>query len=220
MKVSTDACIQGAWTPVEGAAKILDIGAGTGLLSLMLAQRQPGAQVTALERDEDAAMQARENVSASAFSNRIEIIQSDALHWKTASEHRFDLIISNPPFFQNSLKGPDTARNAARHNDTLTPKSLAAIIVSNLSENGSASLMWPPDSYELFKAEAAESGLFESRVLIVRDRPGSRITRMIGIFERKSELQNSVQEELFVKNESGAYSEKFKTLLAPFYLKL
>jgi tRNA1Val (adenine37-N6)-methyltransferase len=123
MKVSTDACIQGAWTPVpHGACRILDAGAGTGLLSLMLAQRAPEVMIDALEIDEAAAIQAGENISASAFADRIHIHHQDVRSFQP--EDQYDLIICNPPFFINSLNSPEAARNLARHNHTLQQKDL------------------------------------------------------------------------------------------------
>ncbi|MGN6568280.1 MAG: tRNA1(Val) (adenine(37)-N6)-methyltransferase, partial [Flavipsychrobacter sp.] len=114
MKVSTDACIQGAWTPIHDHVRhVLDIGTGTGLLSLMLAQRDPRMHIDAVELDEQAATQAKENIVSSPFSERIDIIHGDAKEYQ--ANQQYDLIICNPPFFQNSLLGDNSKRNTARH---------------------------------------------------------------------------------------------------------
>jgi tRNA1Val (adenine37-N6)-methyltransferase len=240
MKVSTDACIQGAWTPVADARNILDVGAGTGLLSLMLAQRQPQARITAIEKDEAAAKQACENFVASPFANRIGLFVGDALRFdfdqpsvatptlqsqlstlnSPLSTLHFNLIICNPPFFQHSLKGPDAARNAARHTDTLNPRSLAEIFQKHLVEDGVASIMFPPESYAQFRIEALMLGLKEERLLIVRDRAGSRITRMIGVWKKTSSTMKTVEEELLIKDADGKYSEQFVGMMREFYLHL
>jgi tRNA1Val (adenine37-N6)-methyltransferase len=119
MKVTTDACIQGAWTPVQkDEVRILDIGAGTGLLSLMLAQKAPNAIVDAVELNEQAATQAGQNFAGSPWADRLNVICSDIQGYRAT--HKYDLIISNPPFFNNSLKGPEASRNNARHTTALT----------------------------------------------------------------------------------------------------
>ena len=101
MKVSTDACILGAWAPLPASGSVLDVGAGTGLLSLMIAQREESLQIDGLEIDDDAAKQATENVAASPWADRVSILNADARSFHPS--HRYDLIISNPPFFINSL---------------------------------------------------------------------------------------------------------------------
>jgi tRNA1Val (adenine37-N6)-methyltransferase len=218
MKVSTDACIQGAWTPLtENIKRVLDIGAGTGLLSLMIAQRAPDAYIDAIELNGSAARQAEENVAASPFAGRINVLNADATAWQ--SDEGYDLIICNPPFFRNSLTGPNAARNAARHTASLNLHSLIEVIARNLAIDGLSSIMWPADEQEAFAALAADSGLYMQRTLLVRDRAGTRITRIIGIYGRQNCAQPAV-EELIIKSADGSYMPEFCRLLSPFYLRL
>ena len=127
MKVGTDGVLLGAWA--DGGQRILDIGTGTGLIALMMAQRFPAAEVTAVEIDEQAAMQACENVAASPFADRVNVIHDDILRYADAcAEGCFDAIVCNPPFFVNSLKNPDSKRALARHNDNLSFCQLFSIV--------------------------------------------------------------------------------------------
>lgn len=218
MKVSTDACIQGAWTPVpDGTTRILDIGAGTGLLSLMLAQRSANAHIVAIESDAGAAMQAAANFSASPFANRLLLAFQDATQW--IGDAPYDLIICNPPFFRNNLKGPDEVRNAARHAALLHPSSLCALFRKHLAESGTASVMWPEAEHGIFIAEAAKARLHMHRSLLIRDRAGTRINRIISTWARHRAIAVNA-ETLIIKEASGDYTPDFKRLLSPFYLYL
>lgn len=218
MKVSTDACIQGAWTEIAAdVAQVLDIGAGTGLLSLMLAQRASWISVDALELDENAAKQAAENVAQAPFAKQIKVQQVDVTQW--LSPKKYELIICNPPFFQKSMKGPDVARNAARHGDSLSPESLLKAILERLSAKGTASIMWPEVEQELFQKLAARAGLFLNKKIEIKDQEQARISRVIGIY-RKEEYEEPLVERLVIKDEDKRYTEEFIRLLHPFYLHL
>lgn len=218
MKVSTDACIQGAWTPVPPVCRsILDIGAGTGLLSLMLAQRAPNAEILALENDRAAAGQAAENAAASPFARRIQILNADASAWSSIA--RFDLIICNPPFFKNSLQGPDARRNQARHVSSLDAACLVRLALAQLAPEGQASFLWPAEAHEAFASEAEQAGLLLQRQLRICHRAGSRVGRVVGIFGRKTPAAVAT-ETLVIKDGSDAYTEDFRELLRDFYLAL
>jgi tRNA1Val (adenine37-N6)-methyltransferase len=217
MKVSTDACIQGAWTPVNVAMKrVLDVGAGTGLLSMMIAQRLPDAQIDALELNEPASLQAAQNVASSPFATRIQVMQADAAGW--VAPYSYDLIICNPPFFKASLTGPDAARNAARHTGTLNPQSLSNLLLQHLSADGVASVMWPPPEHASFAMLAVASGFSMQALLRVHDKAGTRVTRVIGLYSRKP-FAKPVAEELIIKSGDGSYTQAFVDLLKPFYLR-
>ena len=218
MKVSTDACIQGAWTPLApNMRRILDIGAGTGLLSLMMAQRAPDARIDALELHEAAAVQAAENAAASPFADRIHVHHIDATNWTVP--YLYEYIICNPPFFKDSLLGPDAARNAARHGASLNPAALIDIICRHLAPHGTASVMWPEEAHHAFVSLAAARGLYLQRSLQVRDRAATRVTRVIGIYGR-AVAEAPLTETLVIKTASGAYTADFAGLLATFYLYL
>jgi len=218
MKVSTDACIQGAWIPLPPNLRFgLDIGTGTGLLSLMIAQRAPDLHLDGIELDPSAVSQATENAAGASFGYNLKMHQADARQWTAAQP--YDLIICNPPFFKNSLKGPDAARNAARHTESLSPEELLEIVLIHLAPEGYVSLLWPPDSQEYFGGLAGNKGLFLRQQLLVQDRPGTRVNRSIAIYSRKDVLVPEI-ETLIIKDDGGAYSASFKALMQPYYLHL
>ena len=123
MKVGTDGVLLGAWAGTESCSRILDVGTGTGLIALMLAQRSK-AVVDAIDIDADACLQAQENAESSLFAGRINVFHSDLADFAQASTHLYGLIVSNPPYFVDSLKCPNLQRNTARHTDTLTLEDL------------------------------------------------------------------------------------------------
>jgi tRNA1Val (adenine37-N6)-methyltransferase len=218
MKVTTDACIQGAWTPIPGGAKsVLDIGSGTGLLSLMLAQRNSGLQIDAVEYDKDAAIQASHNIAASAWEDRIKVLHADIR--THAAVEKYDLIICNPPFFDNSLLSDKTQKNLARHNVSLSKEELAEAIANNLAEGGYVSVLLPYTEYKLWETTAATFGLSATEVLYVRHKPGAAIKRVVGIMSLNNTAACTTQ-ELIIKDENNEYTEHFRTLLRPFYLDL
>src|SRR5688572_14654976 len=147
MKVTTDACLFGAWVVEEiNNEKLiinncLDIGTGTGLLALMLTQKNPVMKIDAIEIDKDAAEQAKVNVGSSPWKEQINIIQDDVKAF--SFEKEFDLIISNPPFYENELRSATDSKNVARHSGTSTLKELLVIIKENLSKRGSFFLLLP-----------------------------------------------------------------------------
>jgi tRNA1Val (adenine37-N6)-methyltransferase len=217
MKVSTDACIQGAITPVpEGPIRVLDVGAGTGLLSLMIAQRAPQATIDALEIDSSAAAQAAENAAASPFADRIKVHHIDAKAYR--SEKLYDLIICNPPFFKRSLLGPDGGRNAARHELFLGQQDLAAILNRHLAHSGTASILWPLSEFREWEQVAEASQWLGCGTFPVKDNDNARLHRIIGMFGR--ERTPAVPDVVVIKKGDGSYTEQFRNLLAPFYLHL
>lgn len=218
MKVSTDACILGAWAPIEiDFRRVLDIGTGTGLLALMVAQRGAQLNIDALELNDAAAEQARENVGRSPFFEQVRVHNTDVFQWQAID--KYDMIICNPPFFQNSLKGPDEARNAARHAATLSPMGLASIIREHLAPDGLASVLWPVKEHELFKQAAISLGLFLQKQLHICDQDRNKVGRIIACYGSRFNAE-AVTEHLVIKTETGAYSSAFQDLLQAFYLNL
>ena len=153
MKVGTDGVLLGAWA--AGGTRILDVGTGTGLVALMMAQRFPEARVTAIDVDEGAVEQACENVAASPFADRVEVVWSDV---QSFVGQTFDAIVCNPPYFANSLKCPDSRRTLARHSDSLTAADLAAAADRLLSSDGMLSVVLPTDVMAAFEAAVADKG--------------------------------------------------------------
>lgn len=216
MKVSTDACILGAWTPVtDRARRVLDIGAGTGLLSLMIAQRSKTAIVDAIELDEAAFVQATANVDMSPWRDRVSVIQADAVVYQYA--HQYDLIIVNPPFFNNSLLGNRYARNMARHTFSMSYGQLINILSVNLAAKGIASVLLPTEGLGEWIKQLAGSGLYLVRKLLVypgQNKPANRVVVVCG----KNNTGSVLEEELFIRNDSGTYTEEYTQLMHPFYL--
>lgn len=217
MKVTTDACIQGAWTPLLSSVKsVLDIGAGSGLLALMLAQRGPGLVIDAVEYDNDAVAQAKENAVASPWSDRVNIIEADARQYRAGG--KYDLIITNPPFFNNSLLGPKEQKNRARHTGSLSYEELLSVVSENLSDEGCLSILLPAPEYDVWTKLAVSKGWKECGKLMVRHRDNAQVKRIVGLLSR-AELPLPT-DTLVIQEESGQYTQDFKALLSPFYLAL
>lgn len=176
MKVGTDGTLLGAWarTSCQGdseKSRILDIGTGTGLIALMMAQRYPNAVIKAIDIDENAVCQARENVSVSPFSTRIEVIQADIALFE--SDESFDAIVCNPPYFTaaNSMESPDFQRRIARQTHSLDFKMLVNSVKRLLAPKGLFSVVIPTDGYGLMANEAMLADLYVSRLCRVRTTP-------------------------------------------------
>lgn len=162
MKVGTDGVLLGAWA--QGGQRVLDVGAGTGVIALMMAQRYPEAQVVAIDIDEGAVRQAQQNVSQSPFSSRVSVLQ------QAVQEHQgeYESIVSNPPFFIDSLQAPDEQRNMARHTATLSYGELMKAAYRLLADNGELSVVVPFDYRRRMEDEAVFVGFFPSRVCGVK----------------------------------------------------
>lgn len=217
MKVSTDACIQGAWAPIKPRVKrVLDIGAGTGLLSLMLAQRNDSILIDAIELDVAAAEQARENVAASPWAERINMMQGDVKDYSFAT--KYDMVICNPPFFINSLQSEEAQRNNARHEVALGQQDLLEVIDKCTNEEGYAVIMLPPVEHTVWQQLCEQNGWRLVEKLEVQPRIGKEANRIVGVYSRqKGELQSAT---LPIKKADDSYTEAFTELLRPFYLFL
>lgn len=170
MKVGTDGTLLGAWAAAPQApGRILDIGTGTGLIALMMAQRFPKALVTAIDIDEMAVSQAAENVAASPFADRISVVAADVQTFRTAE--KFDSIVCNPPFFEDSLTCPDPQRTEARHTVTLGYRQLMESVFRLLKDDGLFSVIIPTDCRARLESEAHLRGFFISRVCSIQTTP-------------------------------------------------
>ncbi len=216
MKVSTDACIQGAWTPVRPhVQRVLDIGAGTGLLSLMLAQRAPHIAIDAIELDEAAALQASENVAASPFADRIHVQQGDILNYMSVDG--YDLIVCNPPFFNNSLLGPVAERNVARHTVTLTHTLLIQTINRLLNAEGYAAVLLPYTEQKAWEQLVVQHGLYTQGRLLVKPYEQHQYNRVVSVIGHRD--TTSPDEELTIYREQNKYTPAAVALLGAFYAK-
>jgi tRNA1Val (adenine37-N6)-methyltransferase len=216
MKVTLDACVLGAYCRVEKSSRILDIGCGTGLLSLMVAQRCDAA-IDAIELDPGAAQQAQSNFNNSCFSRRLNLIQSDIKHYSANS--KYDLIVCNPPFFSDHLKGTDSLRNQARHNDGLSFFDLLTAVKQHLDEHGSAWFILPSHEFSGFIQTAKNIGFHLRLQLALKSRKDKSPHRMI--FSLCLSPISTIEEEtLTIHGPGNEYSEDFRKLLSPYYLKL
>lgn len=215
MKVGTDGVLLGAWTDVAHSKHLLDIGSGTGLVALMLAQRCTG-EITGIEIDKEAVEQSRENVAASPWKERIEILWQDVRQY--TPNNLYDTIVSNPPYFVDSLKCPDGQRNTARHSDTLDADQLIEKAASLLHPSGRFSVIIPSDLYERFIQTAASYGLHPSRHTQVITRPSLPPKR--SLLEFRKEITACATDELLIELDRHVYSEAYIALTKDFYLKM
>lgn len=218
MKVGIDGVLLGAWTPVGNAQKMLDVGCGTGLIGLMLAQRSQ-AEIRCIDIDENAVLQATENIKNSPWSNRMAVLQNSFQDFVNISTERFDLIVSNPPYFVNSLKTPDESRTKARHADLLTHVELIENAFKLLNPNGRICLILPVTE-GLECINFAESiGLYCSTQVTVFPKPGVQAKRFLLEFSRTQ--SEKLVSELTIESEiRHHYSPEFTELAKDFYLKL
>ena len=214
MKVGTDGVLVGAWA--EGGKRVLDIGSGTGLIALMMAQRFAGAQVVGIDIDAEACGQARENVAASRFAGRIHIVEAALQGFET--DTKFDCIVSNPPFFQNSLKNPDTRKAMARHSDSLPFALLFGKVAELLADDGRFSAVIPTECVPDFVAEASLHGLSVVRRCDVRTTARKPPRRCLLAFSRRSGEVVECSEEV-LQGADGVRSEWYAALTRDFYVK-
>lgn len=216
MKVGTDGVLLGAWTDIRHSRRILDIGTGTGLISLMLAQRQADATITAIDIDAEAVNQAQENIQDSPWKERITAVLQDLkTYWP---QELFDTIVSNPPYFIDSLKCPDSQRNTARHTDTLDMHTLLYQTSLLLTPEGRFSIVLPAEQTNTLIEAAGRVGLYPSRHTAVITRPGLAPKRTLMEFTRQKEAFPT--EELVIELERHVYSEAYIALTKDFYLKM
>lgn len=234
MKVGTDGVVLGVTATFcdggSGSADapklhLVDVGAGTGLVSLMVKQRHPSAVITAVEVDPDAASQAQENFDASPW--KIESVCSSWQNFASRAEaegKKFDGIFCNPPYFTASLKAPSEKRTQARHNDSLPFTGLISGVAAVLAENGLFYVILPAQDKEGFEKLASEKGLVLSAITYVHPVEGSEAKRVVMCYKKAPAVCGEgpvVENNLYLETITrGVYTERFKTLISPFYLKL
>jgi tRNA1Val (adenine37-N6)-methyltransferase len=215
MKVCTDSCILGAWTArrLQSAKTILDIGAGTGLLPLMLAQKS-GALIDTIESDPDSAVQARDNILQSPWTGRIQLLEGDVRKYSFSS--RYDFIITNPPFFESDLRSPMEKKNKAKHDESLTLEELVSVIRPCLLSEGAFSILLPFHRTVYFEKLAETHGFFLQEKLILRQTPSHSPFRSICLFSSKKPGKE-LNDEMIIKNSEGKYSLDFTDLMRDYY---
>ena len=215
MKVCTDSCILGAWTAkrLHEAIRILDIGTGTGLLPIMLAQNS-NATIGCIELDHDSFKQAEENIQESPWSERIRIIEGDARHY--SFQTKYDFIITNPPFYESDLRSPELKKNKAKHEESLTLDELIIVIRSVLLIEGAFSILLPFHRTDYFEKLAYEYGFFLHEKLTIRQTPGHPAFRSISLYRSKKSDQE-ILNELIIKNAEMKNSIEFVELMKDYY---
>ncbi|MGM9837624.1 MAG: tRNA1(Val) (adenine(37)-N6)-methyltransferase [Paludibacteraceae bacterium] len=228
MKVGTDGVLLGAWAApredVENVSdaesiscplRILDVGTGSGLVALMLAQRFPCAQVDAIDIDEAATEQAANNFGRSPFAERLRAQRCSLQEW---TSEKYDLIASNPPYFSHSLQCPDASRTSARHNDSLGFGELIAHADRLLAPAGVITLVLPIEAEEGIKAEARLRRLYCTRLTYVHTKVGKPAKRILTAFSRGEPPTPPVAEHLCLSEDGTTRSAAYQKLTEAFYL--
>ncbi|MEB2774934.1 methyltransferase [Algoriphagus sp. D3-2-R+10] len=214
MKISTDAVMLGGLAEATSPREILDVGTGTGVIALMLAQRFPEANIQGVEIDPLAASQALDNFRSNAFSERMQLWEGRFQDFET--QKKYDLIVSNPPYFPDHLKSPDLQRNLALHTDELSFQDLLEKVVQLLKEDGQFWIILPPRQMQDFQKQVEKHGLFLGTKFTLQDKPGKRVLRDICAFSRnQSEVKVT---EIFIKNEDGMPHDTYASLVSDFLL--
>jgi len=227
MKVGTDGVLLGAWVAIDSCAKscktatlkverILDVGTGSGLIALMLAQRCPSAKIDAIDIDEAAVEQARENTQISKFKSQISNFVSRLQDW--TPETKYDLVVSNPPYFQNSLKNPDKGRELARHTDSLSFEELITHSARLLTEHGRMALILPAEAEDEIRTIAAAHAFCCTHITRVYSKVSKTARRILIVFSRQPSTFSPVEDSLILEDEKGGRSAAYSELCKEFYL--
>lgn len=225
MKVGTDGVLLGAWAMLDepGAVHtgkttgaVLDIGTGSGLVALMLAQRFPQAKIDAIDIEPAAVEQARYNFLQSPWKERVRSFLSPLQEWQT--EKRYDLIVSNPPYFQNSLKNPDKGRELARHTDSLPYDNLLRCTSALLAPRGIAAFVLPAQAETEIIRIAKENGLYCSRLTRVHSKPGKPAKRILIEFSPTPPETPLVPQTFYIESATSPRSEEYAEMTKDFYL--
>ncbi|MQP51247.1 MULTISPECIES: tRNA1(Val) (adenine(37)-N6)-methyltransferase [unclassified Flavobacterium] len=219
MKIGTDGVLLGAWTPlINNPYNVLDIGAGTGILSLMLAQRSNAEQIDAIEIDEDAYEQCVENFESSPWDDKLFCFHAGLDEFVDEPEDEYDLIISNPPFYTEDYKTENTSRDLARFEDALPFEELIEAADLLLSDNGIFSVIIPYKEEERFVAMCKELDLFPLKITRVKGTPTAEIKRSLLAFCRME--QSPLIDELVIEISRHNYTPEYIELTKEFYLKM
>jgi tRNA1Val (adenine37-N6)-methyltransferase len=215
-KVGTDGVLLGASADISDVRNILDIGSGTGLISLMLAQRC-NAAITAIEPDYESFLQTCENVKNSPWQQRV-TVKHTSFQNLDGNTGRFDMIVTNPPFFSDSLKNPDPRKSAARHNESLSSEEILLGALKFMNEDGNLQLILPYVEGNIFIAEAHKYGFYCNSIIKIKPVPSAEIRRLILKFSRTQKKPV----ERFLTIEHGKrheFTEEYVNLTKEFYLK-
>ena len=216
MKVGTDAVLLGRLASIDHANEILDVGCGSGVISLMLAQRSM-AHIIGIDIHDASVTQANENFELSPWKNQLTASLSSFQDFAKNNGGKFDAIVTNPPFFENSMKSPIIQRNLARHNDYLTSSDLLDNARQLLKPRGIFSLILPVAEAELFMGHASEKGFFLIRKMFIQPKASKKTNRMILELALSSPSRTKLQ-HLIIREEGNEYTKEYQELTKDFYL--
>lgn len=221
MKVGTDGVLLGAWA--QGGQRILDVGTGTGLIALMMAQRFPTALIDAVEIDEEALMDAHYNISQSPYASRVNVIKSSLQNYQMPQQDKtarrlYDSIVSNPPYFVNSLKNPSQRRATARHTDSLSFTELMHHAARLLKDRGTLSVIIPSETKSVLQSEAVINGLSTTKIVTIKTKTSKPDKRCLMEFRKQEALAPEENTEVLMNND-GERSDWYRLLTKDFYIR-
>ncbi|MDO5656092.1 MAG: methyltransferase [Flavobacteriaceae bacterium] len=216
-KVGTDGVLTGAWAPFpENCKNALDIGSGTGIIALMLAQRHDSVEITGVEKDYESWKECCQNFNNSPWQHRLQAVNSSIENFNT--QIKFDLIVSNPPFHTESTLSPNLRRDMARSASHLSFSKLVKKVETLLSKQGFFVIIFPYSSKEENLKTAMENQLFPQQILNIKGTPSTNYKRCLIRFGRKQ--VEMIEENLVIEKERHHYTEEFRHLVKDFYLKM
>lgn len=236
MKVGVDAVILGAWVNVTGKHKVMDVGCGCGVISLMIAQRNPQAVIHAIDIDEESVEEAKENFTHSPWSSNLTAVcanfmdmmrtgicsgnhRSKVAEKSNETDRKYDLVVSNPPFFDSGVSEIETRRERARHQGELSPFTILTTCKTVLQQDGVVAMVIPFEQREDLIAFATSHGYFLQRELAVRGREGKQPKRSFMEFKCGNDRTDTVCEEMAIETSEGEYTIAYHDLCRDFYLK-
>lgn len=214
MKVGTDAVLLGAWTNPNQAKNILDIGCGSGIISIMLAQKS-NAFITGIEIDKQTVIQATNNCLSCNWTDRLNMIHASFQSYSKEAA-KYDLIVSNPPFFNNSLKSPNQNKTNSKHTVLLSFQELLLGTKRLLQKNGVANFIIPYSELNYFKEIATIEGLYSSKILMIKPKPDKEINRCILSLQHTP--SKFIEESLCIRNKDSTYTSEYMSLTSEYYL--
>ena len=216
MKVGTDAILLGSWVNTENIQSILEIGTGSGVIALMLAQKT-NAKITAIDIDKDSISQAKNNILKSNWAQQIIAQDISFQDFIKSSNKTFDLIVSNPPFFDNSLKSYNANKNLAKHNDNLSYDDLILGVKKILSKNGSFYTIFPYSEGMTFMAKAEINNMFCTKTLLIKPNIKKPVNRILFQFQFNKPAK-IIENKITIRNENNTFSKEFIDLTKDYYL--